>query len=124
MAKTTRIISISVPVSDQDAALRYYTEVLGCELREDMEPWPGARWIEVVPPGTDIGIALLKPEDGIPVAVRLGTDDADDAHASLRAAGSTLHNDEVLRWEGMPPMFSFEDPDGNGLVYLEDERPD
>jgi hypothetical protein len=26
----------------------------------------------------------------------------------------------VLYLDGMPPMFSFLDPDGNGLVYLED----
>lgn len=30
---TTRVLSVSVPVSDQDAALKFYTEVLGCELR-------------------------------------------------------------------------------------------
>ena len=34
--------------------------------------------------------------------------------------GLTLHNDELVRLEGVPPMFSFTDPDGNGLVYLED----
>lgn len=32
----------------------------------------------------------------------------------------TLHNDELVRIEGVPAMFSFTDPDGNGLVYLED----
>jgi hypothetical protein len=31
-----------------------------------------------------------------------------------------VHNPEVLRWEGVPAMFHFTDPDGNGLVYLED----
>lgn len=44
--------------------------------------------------------------------------------AWLAGAGVRLHNPEVLRWGGgVPPMFSFEDPDGNGLVYLEDEQP-
>ena len=32
----------------------------------------------------------------------------------------TLHNEEVLRMDSMPAMFSFADPDGNGLVYLEE----
>jgi hypothetical protein len=32
----------------------------------------------------------------------------------------TLHNDAVLRLDGLPPMFFFSDPDGNGLVYLEE----
>jgi catechol 2,3-dioxygenase-like lactoylglutathione lyase family enzyme len=107
-------------VADQDQALRFYTEVLGCELRTDVEVWPGARLVEVVPPGSSVGLVLLPPDSEIPVAVRLGTTDAGTAHARLREAGVTLHNDEVVQLEGYPPMFFFADPDGNGLVYLEE----
>lgn len=121
MTMTTRVLSVSIPVADQDQALTFYTEVLGCEVRLDAEIWPGARLIEVVPPGSEVGLMLLPPDGDIPVAVRLGTSDADAAHARLSGSGATLHNEEVLRLEGMPPMFSFADPDGNGLVYLEDE---
>jgi catechol 2,3-dioxygenase-like lactoylglutathione lyase family enzyme len=42
---------VSIPVADQDRALAFYAEVLGCELRTDIEVWPGARLVEVVPPG-------------------------------------------------------------------------
>lgn len=35
----------------------------------------------------------------------------------------TLQNDELVRMEGVPPMFSFADPDGNRLVYLKDADP-
>jgi hypothetical protein len=66
---------------------------------------------------------LLPPDSEIPMAVRLGTSSAETAHARLREAGATLHNDNVLLLEGSPPMFFFADPDGNGLVYLEDEQP-
>jgi catechol 2,3-dioxygenase-like lactoylglutathione lyase family enzyme len=38
---TTRVRSVSIPVADQDRALAFYTEVLGCELRTDIEVWPG-----------------------------------------------------------------------------------
>lgn len=117
---TTRVLSVSVPVADQDAALRFYTEVLGCELRTDVEVWPGARLVEVVPPGSSVALVLLPPDSPIPVAVRLGTSDARRAHDRVRAAGVTLHNEELVRMDGVPPMFSFTDPDGNGLVYLED----
>jgi len=55
--------------------------------------------------------------------VRMGTSDAEVAHTRLRDAGVTLHNEEVLRMEGAPPMFYFSDPDGNGLVYLEETAP-
>lgn len=114
---------MSLPVADQDAAVRFYTEVLGCELKTDVEVWPGARLVEVVPPGSDVALVLLPPDSEIPVAVRLGTSDAERAHEAVRQSGVTVHNDEVLRMEGMPPMFSFADPDGNGLVYLEDTPP-
>jgi catechol 2,3-dioxygenase-like lactoylglutathione lyase family enzyme len=113
-------MSVTVPVADQDAALRFYTEVIGCELRLDVEVWPGARLVEVVPPGSDVGIVLLPPDSQIPIAVRLGTTDAQQAHDAIRAAGVTLHNENPIRLEGGPPMFFFTDPDGNGLVYIEE----
>ena len=120
MAKTTRVISVSVPVSDVDAALAFYTDVLGCELLMDVEAWPGARYVEVLPPGSSVGIVLLPHDSEIPIAVRLGTTDAEEAHDRIKASGVELHNDEVLRWDDVEPMFSFTDPDGNALVYLED----
>jgi catechol 2,3-dioxygenase-like lactoylglutathione lyase family enzyme len=123
MTMTTRVLSVSVPVTDLDAALRFYTEVLGCELRFDVEVWPGARMIEVVPPGSSVGLVLLRPDSGLPVAVRLGTSDAQEAHDRVRASGVTLHDEELVRMDGVPPMFHFDDPEGNGLVYLEDAGP-
>lgn len=117
---TTRVLSVSVPVSDQDAALKFYTEVLGCELRTDVEVWPGARMVEVVPPGSSVSLVLLPPDSEIPVAIRLGTPDAQQAHDTVRKAGVTLHNAELVRMEGVPAMFSFTDPDDNGLVYMEE----
>lgn len=112
--------SVSIPVADQDRALRFYVDVLGFELRADVEAWPGARYVEVVPPGSTVGLVLLPPDSELPLAVRMGTSDAAGMHARLRESGVTLHNDEVLLMEGMPPMFHFDDPDGNGLVYLEE----
>ena len=120
MTMTTRVKSVTIPVADQDQALRFYTEVLGCVLRTDIEVWPGARLVEVVPPGSHVSLVLLPPDSEIPVALRLGTTDAEAAHARLRDAGVTLHNDEVIHLEGAPPMFFFADRDGNGLVYLEE----
>jgi len=91
------------------------------ELRLDIEVWPGARLVEVVPPGSSVGLVLLPPDSEIPMAVRLGTTSAETAYARLRQAGAKLHNDEVVHLDGYPPMFFFADPDGNGLVYLEEE---
>ncbi len=121
MSITTSIISVSVPVVDQDQALAFYVEVLGCEVRADVEVWPGARYVEVAPPGSVVGIVLLPSDSEIPIAVRLGTVDADEAFERLTEAGMTLHNDHVLHLEGAPPMFHFSDPDGNSLVYLQQD---
>lgn len=112
---------MSVPVADQDRAIEFYTTVLGCEVVADREVWPGARYVEVVPPGSSVGFVLLPPDSEIPLAVRMGTSDAAAAHQRLREAGATLHNDAVVNLAGAPPMFFFADPDGNGLIYLQED---
>lgn len=73
--------------------------------------------------GSNVSLVLLPPDGQIPVAIRLGTSDAQQAHDKIRGAGVILHNDELVRMEAVPAMFSFTDPDGNGLVYLEDADP-
>lgn len=120
MAMTTRVISVSVPVPDQDAAIAFYRDVLGCEVVLDAEIWPGARLVQVRPPGSDVALLLLPPDSEIPVAVRLGTTSAQEAHDRLGASDATLHNDRVLHLDGAPSMFAFDDPWGNRLVYLEE----
>jgi len=123
MTMTTRIVSVTLPVADQDRAVEFYTSVLGFQVRADFEPWPGARLVEVAPPGSNVSFVLLPPDSQIPVAVRMGTSDARAALTALRTAGATLHNDDLVSLPGAPPMFFFADPDGNGLVYLQDDQP-
>ena len=49
----------------------------------------------------------------------LATADADADHAALAAAGADV-DAEVMRWGGgMPPMFTFRDPDGNPFRVVE-----
>ena len=52
--------------------------------------------------------------------MRLGTEDADAAHAMLTSAGATV-NQDVLRLDFAPPMFTFKDPDDNLWVLIQDE---
>ena len=118
MTITTRIMSVSVEVADQDRALTFYRDVLGCEVRTDIEVWPGARLVEVVPPGSDVAIALLTRESGLPIGVRYVTEDAEEAHRALTAAGVTPHQ-PVLYTDFAPPMFTLDDPDGNTIILIE-----
>jgi lactoylglutathione lyase len=44
--------------------------------------------------------------------------DADTFRSHLVQHGASV--DEVLRWPGVPPMFTFRDQDGNGLVIIQE----
>jgi predicted enzyme related to lactoylglutathione lyase len=51
----------SIPVRNQDAALKFYTEALGFRVTTDQEFGPSMRWIELAIPGADTGIVLFTP---------------------------------------------------------------
>src|SRR5216117_379688 len=53
---------ISIPVRNQDAALKFYTEKLGFKVTTDQPMTETQRWIELMIPGADSGLALVTPE--------------------------------------------------------------
>jgi lactoylglutathione lyase len=53
------IHAATVYVNDQAAALAWYREVLGFELRRDSPFDDANRWIEVAPSGAETGIVLI-----------------------------------------------------------------
>jgi predicted enzyme related to lactoylglutathione lyase len=57
----------SVPIDDYDKALKFYTEMMGFQLKRDMPLGDGARWITVVSPEEPDGVELLlEPNSGYP----------------------------------------------------------
>jgi catechol 2,3-dioxygenase-like lactoylglutathione lyase family enzyme len=120
MSAVTRVGTVIVPVSDQDRALEFYVGMLGFEKRIDAAYGPGERWVEVAPPGAETTIALVPPT-GAPggIEVSLATGDAAADHAELRASGVEADADLIRMGEGVPPMFTFRDPDGNRLRVVE-----
>jgi lactoylglutathione lyase len=118
--RITGIRTVSIPVDDQDAALRFYTGTLGFTVLRDNPTPNGGRWIELAP-GADNTIITLEP--AAPevtrgaIGIRFTTDNADAAHAALLAANVEV--DEILRWPGVPAMFAFRDPDGNSFSITE-----
>jgi len=115
----TGVRTVSVPVDDQEQALRFYVDTLGFTVLRD-EPIPAGRWIELAPGGGNVVVTLERATAGVtrgPVIIRFTTDDAPAAHAALNAAG--VDTDEILRWPGVPPMFAFRDRDGNGFSITE-----
>ena len=118
----TAIPAVGIAVRDQERALAFYTEVLGLDKQSDVPlPQFGGRWITVAPSGSATSIALVragaKNPAGVETGIRLATADAAAMHEHLRRHNVAV--DELLRWEGVPPMFAFRDPDGNGLEIVQ-----
>ncbi|MEA2148640.1 MAG: hypothetical protein QOD69_470 [Solirubrobacteraceae bacterium] len=124
---TTTISNIGVAmfvVADQDAALAFYTDTLGFELRGDMsfgEHGEG-RWLEVAPPGSSARLALNPPMGGAtPGGSSIGVESTDvpAEHARLSTIGGIDVDAELTRVPGAPLMFMLRDPDGNHIVVVE-----
>ena len=58
----TAIKFVSVPVHDQDRALRFYTESLGFTIATDQPFGEKQRWIELKIPGADTRLVLFTPD--------------------------------------------------------------
>src|SRR5437763_7651299 len=52
-----------IPVHDPDAALGFYRDALGFEVRSDVAAG-GFRWVTVGAPGQDVDVVLFQPHGG------------------------------------------------------------
>jgi lactoylglutathione lyase len=120
----TTIRTVAIPAVDQDRTVEFFTDRLGFEKRMDAQLAEGLRWIEVAPPGSDVSVAIVaaSPElpSGVDTGIRFVTTDAEAEHASMERNGVDVG--EVLRWPGVPLMFSFRDGDGNTFYLAEPGR--
>jgi catechol 2,3-dioxygenase-like lactoylglutathione lyase family enzyme len=115
----TGVRTVTIPVEDQDAALRFYVDTLGFTTLRD-NPTPNGRWIELTPGGDNVIVTLEPAAPGTTrgaIGIRFTTRDAVAAHAALTAAG--VDTDDILRWPGVPAMFAFRDPDRNAFSITE-----
>lgn len=118
--RITRIGTVLVPVSDQDRAVQFYVDILGFEKRIDGPFGDGQRWVEVAPPGAATTIALIPgPGSAAGLEVSLATRDAAADHAQLLARGVDADAELIRMGPGVPPMFTFRDPDGNRFRMVE-----
>jgi catechol 2,3-dioxygenase-like lactoylglutathione lyase family enzyme len=119
----TEVAVSMVPVSDQDAAIAFYTQKLGFEVRADVTFGEGERWVEVAPPGSRARLAFAPPRGEFQPGRNLGlareTADVDADHAALREAGVDV-DPEVMKMGGpVPDMFWFRDQDANVLLLVQ-----
>jgi catechol 2,3-dioxygenase-like lactoylglutathione lyase family enzyme len=124
-AKANKVATVIIPVSDQDKALDFYVGKLGFEKRVDIPFGPNTeyRWIEVGLPGQETTIAIAPPREGDTsggreTGISLQTDDIDGYHARLRDAGVDA-GDVQRMGDPVPPMFWFNDPEGNTLMVVQ-----
>ena len=129
-SQTTSLSNIGVvmfAVADQDAALTFYTEKLGFEVRSDTRfgEHDEMRWLEVAPPESRTRLALNPPMGGEPGGGSIGVETADvlGEYARLSAIGDIDVDPEPMRTPGAPLLFMLRDPDGNVVVVVE-EPPD
>lgn len=123
----SHVHSVTVIVSNQDAALDFYVNTLGWEKVHDNPMGPDMRFITVAPPGATTQVSLGLPgwlnsngptrgETGI----SLITPDIDAAYKTLTDRGVTFRGPvEMMPWGQKAAWFS--DPDGNEFFLAEEE---
>jgi catechol 2,3-dioxygenase-like lactoylglutathione lyase family enzyme len=110
---------VSIPVSNQDVALAFYTDKLGFKVATDQPMGGGQRWIELTIPGADTRLALFTPPGhesriGGFQPMTFWCDDVFATAAVMKAKGVELAADP--RKETWGTMAIFKDPDGNQFV--------
>jgi len=109
-------------VSDVDAALAFYTDKLGFEVRADDRFGENGemRWLEIAPPGSTARLSLNPPMNSTPGGGSIGVETPDLAAEQERL--ESIGGVDVQRMPAMPgapAMFSVRDPDGNFIWVVE-----
>jgi catechol 2,3-dioxygenase-like lactoylglutathione lyase family enzyme len=108
---------VSIPTSDQDRALAFWTAKMGFVVLTD-QPMGNQRWIELGVPGAQTGIVLFTPEGQ---EDRIGSffngsfqcDDVEHTFRQLVGRGVDIDAPEKQPWG---TFCRFRDPDGNTFI--------
>jgi predicted enzyme related to lactoylglutathione lyase len=116
---------VGIPVSDQDVALKFYTESLGFKVTTD-QPFGKQRWIELMIPGADTGLALFTPEGhedriGQFQSISYWCDDVFATADILKKKGVVFAKEPKNEVWGTVAVFK--DPDGNQFVLSSRGKP-
>lgn len=114
----THIATAVMYVADQDTSLRFYSDVLGFVVIQDAEMFPGARWLELQPPGAQTTVVLSSADafgkqPGEGAYLHFACDDAEETASLLRAAGAEVKGPSVESWGTSLKVI---DPDGNEVT--------
>jgi catechol 2,3-dioxygenase-like lactoylglutathione lyase family enzyme len=106
---------LSVPVSDQERAKKFYNEQLGFPVIVDNALGNGQRWVQLGLPGDGVTITLVNWFPQMPAGCLQGmvilTDDVAGDVETLRSRGVDIPKIDQTPWG---QFANFKDPDGNG----------
>jgi len=113
---------VGIPVRNQDASLKFYTEKLGFKVITDQPFSEDQRWIELLIPGAESGLALFTPkghEDRIGSfsSISFWCDDLFATTKVLKSKGVEFAAEP--RKEQWGSMAIIKDIDGNQFVLSE-----
>ena len=116
---------VGIPVNDQDVAMKFYTEALGLKVVTDQPFTPQQRWIELMIPGADTGVALFTPEGhekriGEFQSISFWCDDVFATAEALKKRGVVFTKEPTV--ESWGSVAVFKDPDGNQFVLSSNGR--
>jgi catechol 2,3-dioxygenase-like lactoylglutathione lyase family enzyme len=119
----TKINTVCIGVTDQDAMIDFYVEKLGFTKRVDIPFGNGYRWVEVAAGDAETTIALApppegKPAGGVETGICLHSDELQEYHAQLKAAGVDVDAEISDMGGPVPPMFWLRDPEQNVLIVV------
>lgn len=108
-----------IPVRNQDASLKFYIEKLGFKVVTDQPFTDGQRWIELLIPGAESGLALFTPPGhesriGQFQSISFWCEDVFATAKVLKSKGVTFAQEPKTEVWGSTAMFK--DPDGNEFV--------
>jgi catechol 2,3-dioxygenase-like lactoylglutathione lyase family enzyme len=108
----------SIPVTDQDRALAFYTEKLGFRLVTDQPFDEAQRWIELGIPGADTRIVLFRSDEslkpGSQMNVTFWADDVEATAREMKKKGVQFVMEP--KREDWGTAAAFQDIDGNSFV--------
>lgn len=134
----TRLTHVNQWVHDQDAALAFYTDKLGMEVREDatLPEMGNFRWLTVAPPGQSDVAVVLMAIPGPPVldaetsqqlkelvakgaagGLFFTTPDCRGTYESLKSQGVEFTDEPTERPYGLDA--GFRDPSGNSIRMMQ-----
>ncbi len=89
-------------------------------MRRSVRRCAGSRW-HLPAPSTSIALnGVTGDQAGVDTGIRFAVPDAAAEHSAMRGLGITVS--DLIRWDGVPPMFTVDDPDGNRFYVVEEVR--